>query len=69
MNVDSSVNSLTEQVEPLVEGTTYEITGAENLQNGETTVTIEATAGDKKTKKTYRIIVTKEKSSNNTYHL
>ena len=65
MNVDSSVNSLTEQVEPLVEGTTYEITGAENLQNGETTVTIEATAGDKKTKKTYRIIVTKEKSSNN----
>ena len=65
MTVDSSVTSLTETVEPLVEGTTYEITGSENIQNGTTTVVIEATAGDGKTKKKYEIVVTKEQSTNN----
>ena len=65
MTVDSSVSSLTEKVVPLVAGTTYTISGNKNIQTGETTVVIEATAGDGVTKKTYRIIVTKEKSSNN----
>lgn len=65
MKVDSSVTSLTETVEPLVQGTTYEISGHENIQLGENTILIEATAGDGVTKKTYTIHVTKEKSTNN----
>lgn len=65
MKVDSSVTSLTETVEPLVQGTTYEISGHENIQLGENTILVEATAGDGVTKKTYTIHVTKEKSTNN----
>ena len=65
MTVSENVTSLTATVEPLVEGTTYKIIGAENLQSGTTTVTIEATAEDKVTKKNYIINVTKEISTNN----
>lgn len=63
--VDNSVISLTEKVEPLVIGTTYQITGHKNLSSGSGTVVITATAEDGVTTKTYTFTIEKGKSQNN----
>lgn len=63
--VDNSIISLTEKVEPLVVGTTYQITGHKNLGAGAGTVVITATAEDGVTTKVYTFQVEKGKSQNN----
>jgi len=59
MNISSSVTSLEEYIEPLVDGTTYQITNNKNIQAGTTVITIKATAEDGQTTKTYTIRIRK----------
>lgn len=65
IHLDSHITSLTEKVEPLIKGTTYEITGNKNIDKETKVVTIIATAADGITKKTYTFTLKHEKSTNN----
>ncbi len=62
----TSLNELTfTTITPTESESTYVISGNENFQTGENIVTIEVTAPDGETKKTYTLTVTKEGSKNN----
>ena len=52
-------------IKPTESEATYKVTGNENFTTGENTVTIEVTAPDGETKKTYTLTVTKSGSKNN----
>ncbi|MDE5587281.1 MAG: cadherin-like beta sandwich domain-containing protein, partial [Bacilli bacterium] len=52
-------------IKPTESESTYVVSGNENFTTGENIVTIEVTAPDGETKKTYTLTVTKEKSKNN----
>ena len=64
--IKTSVNELTfTTITPTESEATYVLNGNENFVTGENIVTIEVTAPDGETKKTYTLTVTKEGSKNN----
>lgn len=65
MNIDSNTTDLEIIATPSDPNSTVLVTGNKNLVTGVNTVTIKVTAPDKKTTKTYTILVTKGVSTNN----